>query len=138
MANNNVDTIVVGAGRLGSNIAKQLSFKHDVLLLDINKDELNDVVDFTGFMEVGDATDLSFMEEIGIKDLSRIVLATDDDNTNIFLADASYYIYGIKSIYVRLKDSRKMKLLNSEVRTICPFDLSLENFVEQMKKEEAE
>ena len=132
----NVDTIVVGAGRLGADIARQLSRQQDVLLIDKDKDQLNSVTDFIGFMEVGDATDLSFMEEMGIKDLNRIVIITDDDNTNIFLSDVCHYLYSVKEIYVRLKDSRKMKLVNSAVKCICPFDLSLENFNEQMQQEE--
>ena len=125
---NNVDTIVVGAGRLGADIARQLCHSQDVLLVDMNRNKLNKVGDFTGFMEVGDATDLSFMEEMGIRDLGRIVIVTNDDNTNIFLADVCYYLYSVKEIYIRLKDSRKMKLVNESVKCICPFDLSLEDF----------
>ncbi|MBR0385618.1 MAG: NAD-binding protein [Erysipelotrichaceae bacterium] len=134
---NTIDTIVIGAGRLGSNIARQLSRQEDVLLVDISKDELSQVTDFTGFMEVGDATDLSFLEENGVRNLKRIVIITEDDNTNIFLADVCYHIFGLKEIYIRLKDSRKMKLVDSSVKCICPFDLSLEDFEIQMQKEVA-
>ena len=134
----NLKTIVVGAGRVGSNIAKKLSRENDdVILIDILKDELESVTDFTGFMEVGDATDLAFMEEMGIKTADRVVVFTDDDNTNIFLSDICSQIYNVPHIYIRLKDSRKMKIVSKDVTCICPFDLSLEDFNKQQEEQEA-
>ena len=57
----NINTIVVGAGRIGANIAKKLQKENmNVLLIDKNKDKLTKVDDFSGFVEAGDATDLSF------------------------------------------------------------------------------
>ena len=71
----NINTIVVGAGRIGANIAKKLQKENmNVLLIDKNKDKLTKVDDFSGFVEAGDATDLSFLEENGIKNVSRAVL----------------------------------------------------------------
>ncbi|MBE6103961.1 MAG: NAD-binding protein [Erysipelotrichaceae bacterium] len=135
MSNSNVNTIVVGAGRLGSNIAKKLSNnKNDVVLIDKRKDKIGNVVDFSGFVAVGDATDLGFLEENGVKDAKLVAFMTDDDNTNIFLADVCNEIYRTPEIYIRLKDSRKMKIVSSNVRCICPFDLSLIDFDEQWKR----
>lgn len=129
---NNMKSIVIGAGRLGSNIAKMLSKENDdVVLIDRNREKLGNVVDFTGFMEAGDATDLSLLEECGIKEADRLVAATDDDNTNIFISDVCSYIYSVPDVYIRLKDSRKMKVVNERVKCICPFDLSLEDFAQQ-------
>ena len=126
---NNVNTIVVGAGRLGANIARKLNKENNgVMLIDRNRNKINDVSDFTGFQEVGDATDLTFLEECGIKEAERVVIITDDDNTNIFLADVCCYIYNVKEIYIRLKDSRKIKVVNERVNCIGPFDLSLDEF----------
>ena len=86
MSNSSMKSIVIGAGRLGSNIAKMLSKENnDVILIDRNREKLGNVVDFTGFLESGDATDLGLLEECGIKDADRLVACTDDDNTNIFI-----------------------------------------------------
>ena len=132
--NNDVNAIVIGAGRLGSNIAKRLSKENnDVLLIDKNRGKLGNVSDFSGFMEVGDATDLSFLEDNGIQGVDRVVIITDDDNTNIFLSDVCSNIYSVPEIYIRLKDSRKIRIVNPRVKCICPFDLSLDEFVEQSK-----
>ena len=127
MSNSSMKSIVIGAGRLGSNIAKMLSKENnDVILIDRNREKLGNVVDFTGFLESGDATDLGLLEECGIK---------DDDNTNIFISDVCCYIYSVPEVYIRLKDSRKMKVVDDRVKCICPFDLSLEDFAEQKRGE---
>ncbi|MBQ1534194.1 MAG: NAD-binding protein [Erysipelotrichaceae bacterium] len=132
----NVNTIVVGAGRIGSNIAKKLQKENrNVLLIDKNKEKIAKLDDFSGFVETGDATDLSFLEENGIKDVDRALFVTDDDNTNIFLSDICIKRYGLKEIYIRLTDSRKIKIVNENVRCICPFDLSLNEFSDLMKGE---
>ncbi|MBR0474644.1 MAG: TrkA family potassium uptake protein [Erysipelotrichaceae bacterium] len=136
MSNSSMKSIVIGAGRLGSNIAKMLSKeKNDVILIDRNREKLGNVVDFTGFLESGDATDLGLLEECGIKDADRLVACTDDDNTNIFISDVCCYIYSVPEVYIRLKDSRKMKVVDDRVKCICPFDLSLEDFAEQKRGE---
>ncbi len=133
---NNINSIVVGAGRLGSNIAKHLYKQNlNVLLVDKNKTKAANVVDYGGFLEVGDATDLTFLEENGINEVKRAVFVTDDDSTNIFLGDIACYLYNIEEIYIRLKDSRKRKIVNPRIRCIAPFDLSLDDFAKQMKEE---
>ena len=68
-------------------------------------------------------------------DAKRVVAITDDDNTNIFIADLCEDIYGIPEIYIRLKDSRKAKIVSSRVKCICPFDLTLDDFGQQFKGE---
>ena len=133
----NRKSIVVGAGRLGSNIAKILSRqKDDVVLIDLNKDKLMNVEDFTGFLESGDATDMDFLEANGIKTADRAVFLTEDDNTNIFLADVCSHIYKVPEIYIKLKDSRKVKIVDPWIRCINPFDLFLDDFVGQMERKD--
>ena len=133
---NDVNAIVIGAGRLGSNIAKYLAKqkKNDVLLIDRNRRKLNNVYDYSGFIEVGDATDLAFLEDNGIKGAERVVAITDDDNTNIFISDVCVNMYHTREVYIRLKDSRKMKLVDPSVKCICPFELSLNDFAALMEE----
>ncbi len=131
-----INTIVIGSGRFGTNIARSLSNQgNGVLLIDRNRKKIEAVFDFSGFVEVGDGTDQTFLEANGIMDAKRVVAITDDDNTNIFIADLCEDIYGIPEIYIRLKDSRKAKIVSSQVKCICPFDLTLDDFGQQFKGE---
>ena len=130
MARANV--IIVGSGKLGSSIAKELCAKgENVLVIDREERKLAHLGDFSGFIVKGDATDMSLLEESGIKDAKHVVLTTNDDNTNLFLADVCNSIYHIPNIHVRLADSRKAVMCDyPAAKTICPFDLSINNFEE--------
>ena len=122
------NTIIIGAGRLGGTIARSLNNKTNVLIIDKNKDKISKLQDYSGFIEVGDATDLACLEKNGIKEADEIIIVTDDDNINIFIADVCTYVYCVPKIYAKLKDSRKRKVINEKVTCICPFDLSLDFF----------
>lgn len=130
----NYNTIIIGAGRMGSSIARSLNKRASVLILDKNKNKIDKLQDYSGFVAVGDATDLQMLEKNGIKEADCVISVTDDDNVNIFLADVCTHIYKIKDIYIKLKDSRKKVLVDESVKCICPFDLSLDYF-ENTKEE---
>lgn len=134
MANN---TIIIGAGRMGSSIARSLNNTSNVVVIDKNKDKISKMQDYSGFVEIGDATDRHFLEKSGIKEANRVIVVTEDDNVNIFIADMCEHIYSVNEIYVRLKDSRKRKLLSNSIVCICPFDLSLNYFESVNRNEEA-
>ena len=121
-------TIVIGAGRLGSTIARSLNKTSDVIVIDSRKDKIDRLGDYSGFVEVGDATDCSLLEKCGILRAERVIAVTDDDNINIFLADLCTQIYRVPEVTIRLKDSRKKVLVDESVSCICPFDLSMEYF----------
>jgi len=129
----NVNTIVVGAGRLGSSIARLLvKQNNNVLLIDKDKSQFDHVLDYSGFSEVGDATDLEVLKENGINKAQRIIVVTDDDNTNIYISDLCLNKTNVKEVYIRLTDSRKTKITDKRVKCICPFDLSIDDFTSQM------
>lgn len=132
MSNN---VIIIGAGRLGGTIARSLNKEANVLVIDKNKDKIAKLQDFSGFVEVGDATDLPFLEKCGIKDANQVIVVTNDDNVNIFIADICCYFYDVKNVVAKLKDSRRKKIVNERVTCICPFDLSLDYFEENQEKE---
>lgn len=126
MRSNN--TIIIGAGRLGGTIARSLNDRSNVVIIDKNKDKISKLQDYSGFVEVGDATDIQLLEKNGIKEADRFIAVTDDDNINIFLADLCVNVYDVPEVFIKLKDSRKRKLVDSRVNCICPFDLSLDYF----------
>lgn len=130
-----INTIIIGAGRVGNSLAKDLEKTSNVLIIDKDKNKLARLVDFSGFIEVGDATDISFLRANGIEEADTVVITTDDDNTNIFLSDVCYYLFSRKNIFIRLKDSRKSTLVNKDVKCICPFDLSISDFERQINQE---
>lgn len=132
------NTIIVGAGRLGGSIARKLNKKSNVLVIDKDKAKLSKLRDYSGFVDDGDATDLDFLEKCGIKTADKVIAVTDDDNVNIFIGDVCTKIYNVPNTTIKLKDSRKRKLVDDSVTCICPFDLSLDYFEQSESKEEEE
>ncbi|MFA6692408.1 MAG: NAD-binding protein [Acholeplasmataceae bacterium] len=131
--------IVIGSGRLGGNIATKMSEAgEDVIVIDATEDSFRKLQEsFSGYQVVGDATDMTVLENAYIKQAKTVVLTTDSDNVNIFLAHVCYYIYNVPNIFVRLEDTDKGKLLEgTAIRAIYPFKLSFNEFLEMSKEEE--
>ena len=124
-----INCFVIGAGRLGKNIAKMLSRNNNVMIMDNDRSAFDELDEYSGFMHVGDALDLDSLERHGIRDCHTVVIITEDDNKNIMLADVCNQIFHIPNIYIRLKDSRKEKLVEGEnVKCISQFNLTLDYF----------
>ena len=130
------NTIIVGAGRLGGTIAQKLNRIDNVLIIDKDRNKFSKLQDYSGFVECGDATDLHFLENKGIRDADRLIAVTDDDNVNIFLADVCAKIYDVPKIMIKLSDSRKKVLVDERVVCICPFDLFLDYFDQEQNTED--
>ena len=130
----NANTIIIGAGRMGGSIARFLNDKANVVIIDKRRDKIDKLQDYSGFVEVGDATDLQLLEKNGIARADSVIAVTEDDNINIFLADVCANIYNVPDICIKLKDSRKRVLIDERINAICPFDLSLDYF-EKAKQE---
>ncbi|MDY0338375.1 MAG: NAD-binding protein [Acholeplasmataceae bacterium] len=130
--------IVIGSGRLGGNIATKMSEAgEDVIVIDATEDSFRKLQEsFSGYQVVGDATDMTVLENAYIKQAKTVVLTTDSDNVNIFLAHVCYYIYNVPNIFVRLEDTDKGKLLEgTAIQAIYPFKLSFNEFIELSKEE---
>jgi len=127
-------TVVIGSGRLGANIAAKLSdLGNDVLIIDKDGSSFRKLSEtFSGYV-VGDATDLGILEnEAFIKEAKEVIITTDSDNVNLFIAHICFFIYDVPNIYVRFSDTDKGKLIeHTTIRAIYPFILSIEDFMEK-------
>lgn len=126
----NGSVIIIGAGRVGSSIARLLNEQnYQVTIVDKDKDALLNVEDFTGYFEVADASNVEVLQRIGVGNADAVVISTEDDDTNIFLTDVCHFVFGVPRIFVRLADAQKEKLCHyPSVRAILPFLLSLDEF----------
>lgn len=133
--------IVIGSGRLGSNIATSMSESgEDVIIIDAVDDSFRKLQEsFSGYQVVGDATDLTILENSYIKQAKTVVITTDSDNVNIYLAHICFYVYNVPKIFVRLSDTDKGKLLEGTmIKAIYPFNLSYSEFMDLNDQEAPE
>ena len=80
-----MDIIIVGVGKIGYNLAKNLSQEgHSITAIDINKDAINQVVDEIDCMGVvGNAVVKSVLEEANIDKTDILIACTASDEINM-------------------------------------------------------
>ncbi len=128
--------LIVGAGRVGSAVARQaLAAGHTVSVLD--EDPLSHERLELGFQAsweeaggrftVGHALEVDALSEAGIDDAEVFIAATSGDNTNLTIAQIAQRHYGIERVIVRVMDPARAKWYSEQgLQTICPTQLAIE------------
>jgi trk system potassium uptake protein TrkA len=76
--------VVVGAGEVGSNIAVNLAEDHDVVVIDVDPETVDELTYATDSLAIeGDGTSLETLREADVNDADMVVASTDDDETNL-------------------------------------------------------
>lgn len=126
--NNENYTVVIGCGRLGSNIANTLSNEgQNVLIIDERQDSFKRLAsNFGGLTILGDGTDLDILKEANIKEATNVIVVTNDDNTNILISQMVKEIFKVKNVVSRLNyGERDIVYSKYDIVTICPAVLSV-------------
>lgn len=131
--------VVLGCSRLGATIASKASQEgSSVSIVDEDKLAFKKLdSSYSGYMIQGDATDKIILERAYIKEADEVVICTNDDNTNIFLACLIVNDYpDIKNIIIRLRDEDKKPLIDNErIKIITPNTLSMIIYDDIVKSE---
>ena len=76
--------IVVGAGEVGSNIAASLADSHDIIVIDVDPEKVEDLTYSSDVLAIeGNGTSLEILRDAGIDKADMLVACTDDDETNL-------------------------------------------------------
>lgn len=98
--------IIVGCGRVGSELAKLLSSEgHDVVIIDKNQlsfDRLGE--SFNGVTLVGNGFDLALLKQAGIEKADSFCAVTNGDNTNLISAQVAKKIFNVPKVIARVYD----------------------------------
>ncbi|HBL83984.1 MAG: potassium transporter TrkA [Clostridiales bacterium GWF2_38_85] len=120
-------TIIIGCGRLGTGLADSLSDRGgNVLVIDNDKDAFRKLPpSYGGLTLIGDATDIDVLHEAQIKNANAVVCVTNNDNTNIMIAQIAKELFKIEHVIARLYDpERECVYREFGIATICPAVLS--------------
>ncbi len=122
-----VKAIVIGCGRVGSSVAKQLQRTGwDVTVIDEREEALARLGDhWAGSYIVGHGMDVDVLREAGIDDkddpAAAVVVATDGDNTNIVIGQVAQKRFDVNCVVVRILDPARAEFYAARgLRTICP------------------
>jgi len=101
--------IIVGCGRVGSELAKLLSSEgHDLVVIDKNKDSFGRLGGtFNGLVLVGNGFDLSLLKQAGIEKANAFCAVTNGDNTNLISAQVAKKIFKVPKVIARVYDPQR-------------------------------
>ncbi len=107
-----MNVLIIGAGGVGSLLAKKLSEAgHSVTVVDKDDDKISRIsaeADVEAI--VNDATEPTLYDEIQMDSFDVVVAATDRDEVNLFVATLAR-MYGVERVFVRVKNPHTARLL---------------------------
>ncbi|NLJ30050.1 MAG: TrkA family potassium uptake protein [Clostridiales bacterium] len=130
--------IVIGCGRLGSNLARNLSdLGHDVCIIDRDGKKLDVLGNgFNGQRIKGIEFDSDNLLEGGIRQADALLAVTSDDNINITVSLVAKTIYHVPRIIARVNDPNRLyiyKMLHLTV--INPVQLGVDLLIRRLVPE---
>jgi trk system potassium uptake protein len=106
-----VHIIVVGCGRVGSELAMGLSEEgHSVVVIDKNRDNLRRLTHFHGKTIVGSGFDRDVLFQAEANSADALAAVTSGDNTNILCARIARDHYNIKNVVARIYDPARAEI----------------------------
>jgi trk system potassium uptake protein TrkA len=129
--------LIVGAGRVGSTVAKwALGQGHEVSVLDedlLSHERLDqdgrDWEDVGGRFTVGTALEIDALLEAGIEQADVFIASTDGDNTNLVIAQIAQRRFNVPRVIARVLDPLRAEWYREQgLETICPTRVAIEQF----------
>lgn len=104
--------VVVGCGRVGSGLARELSESgHSVAVVDRKRTAFERLgPDFTGRTVLGVGFDRDRLEAAGIEKAQALAAVTNGDNSNILVARVAKETYSVPKVVARIYDPRRAKI----------------------------
>ncbi len=101
--------IIVGCGRVGSELAKLLSQEgHNVVVIDKEQKAFNRLGQtFNGVTLTGNGFDIEILKEAGIENSDAFCAVTNGDNTNIMAAQVAKKIFKVPKVIARIYDPQR-------------------------------
>ena len=128
--------LIVGAGRVGSSLAKwALGEGHEVSVLDedplsldrLNQDMTTTWEDAGGRFTVGTALEVDALNESGIDQADACIICTDGDNTNLVVGQLARRRFEVEKVIVRVLDPLRAEWYREQgLETICPTQVAIE------------
>jgi trk system potassium uptake protein TrkA len=133
-----VKAIVVGCGRVGSRVARQLDRSGwDVTVIDEREDALHRLGEhWAGGFIVGHGMDAEILRRAGVPDADAVVVATSGDNTNLVIGQVVEKRWAVPCVVVRVLDPARADFYAARgMRTICPTQTAISALSTAVRKE---
>jgi trk system potassium uptake protein len=127
-----MQAIIIGCGRVGSNVALQLHGSGwDVTVIDENEDALGRLGEsWSGRFVVGHGMDLQLLRDAGIEEADAVVVTTDGDNSNLVIGQVAQKQFQVPTVIVRVLDPARAQFYATKgMRIVCPTSAAIETLV---------
>jgi len=105
----NMHVIIVGCGRVGSELAKLLAAEgHNVVVIDKNQASFDRMGGaFNGLTLAGNGFSLEMLKQAGIEKADAFCAVTNGDNTNLIAAQVAKKIFKVPKVIARVYDPQR-------------------------------
>jgi trk system potassium uptake protein len=102
--------IIAGAGKVGWNLARELTAKdREVTLIESNHEKFRVVEEeLEHAVQYGDASELWVLERAGIQRADLVIAVTGDDEDNMLICQVAKEKYGVQRIVARVNNPRNL------------------------------
>jgi trk system potassium uptake protein len=102
--------VIVGAGKVGSNLARELiDREHEVTLVESDRRRYLSIEEtFEHAVQYGDATELWVLERAGIQRADLVIAVTGDDEDNMLVCQVAKEKYLCERIIARVNNPRNL------------------------------
>jgi trk system potassium uptake protein len=103
--------LIVGAGKVGWNLARELIEKgHEVTAIDSDQQRYQTVEEeLEHAVQYGDGSELWVLERAGIERADMVIAVTGDDEDNILICQVAREKYGVERIISRCNNPRNLQ-----------------------------
>jgi trk system potassium uptake protein TrkA len=104
--------LLIGLGRFGRNTAIKLKeLKHEVMAIDVKEDRVSDILPLVSNALIGDATNQTFLETLGVRDYDLCIVAIGDNFQASLEATSLLKEMGAKKVISRASSDVQTKFL---------------------------
>ena len=104
--------LLIGLGRFGLHIARHLNqLGHQVMALDIVEERVDAALPYVTRAQIGDCTNASFMETLGIRNFDVCIVAVGDDFQSSLVATSLLKELGARMVVARASQDVQEKFL---------------------------
>lgn len=131
-----MNVIVVGCGRVGSQLATLLSIEgHNVTVIDKDPESFRRLgTTFNGVTLRGLGFDEEVLEEAGVRECDAFAAVTNLDNTNLMAAEVARKIFGVPHVVARLYNPQRARTYEQlDLDYVCGTTLVAESLLDKIK-----
>jgi trk system potassium uptake protein TrkA len=124
--------VIVGCGRLGSQLAGELSqMGSRVTIIDRNKSSFGLLdISFSGFKVTGDAVELEVLISADLEQADCLLTTTEKDTVNLMVAQVAKVLFSVPLVLARVYDPKREVLYREfGIETISPTSLTSHEFL---------